>query len=161
MMMKKVLIGLILTVCVLGVKAQSPAAIMPSFKFYTASDAGFTKAQIPANKQSFFMFFDGTCGHCQKVMTELAKRNKELANVNVYLVSLDEFKTINYFMEHYGKSLKGMKNVTLLQDKDRIFIPLFKPTKYPAMFLYSTDKRLKIYSSEEEDVVKIFSMLKS
>lgn len=160
-MMKKIVIALMLTIGFLTLHAQGPTPLMPSFKFYTSANAGFTRTQIPANKQTFIMFFDGTCGHCQKVMTALAKRNKELAGVNVYLVSLDEFRTINYFMENYGKSLIGMKNVTLLQDKDRIFIPLFKPTKYPAMFLYSADKRLKIYSSEETDVVKIFSMLKS
>ena len=159
--MKKILIGFLLIFGCLTANAQAPAPLMPSFKFYTSTNTGFTKTQIPSNKQTFIMFFDGTCGHCQKVMTELARRNKELSQVNVYLISLDEFRTINYFMENYGKPLIGMKNVTLLQDKDRIFIPLFRPTKYPAMFLYSTDKRLRIYSSEESDVTKIFNMFKS
>jgi hypothetical protein len=64
-------------------------------------------------------------------------------------------------MDHYGKALTTMKNVTLLQDRDHVFIPLFKPTKYPAMFVYGADQRLRIYSSEEQDIPKIFSMLKS
>jgi peroxiredoxin len=147
--------------CCLTASAQSPAAFMPAFKFYTSKNTGFTKAQIPAGKSSLIVFFDGTCPHCQKVMGQLAKRNKELQNVNVYLVSLDEFRTINYFMDHYGKALTTMKNVTLLQDRDHVFIPLFKPTKYPAMFVYGADQRLRIYSSEEQDIPKIFSMLKS
>ncbi|WP_432713288.1 peroxiredoxin family protein, partial [Pedobacter sp.] len=153
--MKNLLVALFFAVSCFTVKAQSPATFLPAFKFYTPSNKAYTKAHIPIGKQSLFVFFDGTCPHCQKVMGSLAKHNEELKQANVYLVSLDEFKTINYFMEHYGKALIGMKNVTLLQDRDHVFIPLFKPTKYPAMFLYGTDQRLKIYSSEEEDILKI------
>ncbi|MET3114792.1 putative DCC family thiol-disulfide oxidoreductase YuxK [Pedobacter sp. CG_S7] len=159
--MKKLIIGLLFCVGSFTVCAQSPAALIPAFKFYTAQNTGFTKAQIPKGKQSLFVFFDGTCSHCQKAMTTIASRHKELDKINVYLVSLDEFKTIDYFMSHYGKALIGLKNVSLLQDRDRVFIPLFKPLKYPAMFLYAADQRLKIYSSEEQDISKIFSMLKS
>lgn len=159
--MKRLLIGFIISLCCLSVSAQSPAPMMPAFKFYTSNAQGFTKPQIPAGKQSFVMFFDGTCSHCQKVMGVLAKHSQELKHINVYLVSLDEFRTINYFMDHYGKALVGMKNVTLLQDRDHVFIPLFKPSKYPSMYLYSADKRLRIYSSDEQDISKILSMLKS
>lgn len=159
--MKKLIIGLLFCVFGFNVNAQSPATFIPSFKFYTAQNTGFTKAQIPAGKQSLFVFFDGTCSHCQKVMATIASHHKELEKINVYLVSLDEFKTINYFMARYGKALVGLKNVSLLQDRDHVFIPLFKPTKYPAMFLYAADQRLKIYSSEEQDILKILSMLKS
>jgi hypothetical protein len=159
--MKRLLIGFVLTLCSFTIMAQSPATFMPAFKFYTANNTGFTKAQIPVGKSSLIVFFDGTCSHCQKVMGMLSARHKELQNVNVYLVSLDEFRTINYFMDNYGKALKGMKNVMLLQDRDHVFIPLFKPTKYPAMFVYGADQRLRIYSSDEKDVPKILSMLKS
>ena len=159
--MKRLLIGFVLTLCSFTMLAQSPATFMPAFKFYTAKNTGFTKAQIPAGKSSLIVFFDGTCGHCQKVMTILSARHNELEKVNIYLVSLDEFRTINYFMDNYGKSLKDMKNVLLLQDRDHVFIPLFKPTKYPAMFVYGEDQRLRIYSSDEKDIPKIFNMLKS
>ena len=94
-------------------------------------------------------------------MTQLSKRSKELAQVNIYLISLDEFRTMNYFVDRYGKPFLNMKNVKLLQDKDRIFIPLFKPLKYPSIYLYSTDKRLKIYSSDEHDIPKIISLIKN
>ena len=159
--MKKLLIAFVFSLCCFTVKAQSPATLMPAFKFYTANQTGFTKAEVPAGKPSLIVFFDGTCSHCQKVMGMLAKRNKELQQANVYLVSLDEFRTINYFMDNYGKGLKEMKNVKLLQDRDHIFIPLFKPTKYPAMFVYGADQRLRIYSADEKDISKILSMLKS
>lgn len=159
--MKRLFLGLLCSLFYFTTTAQSPATLMPGFKFYTDNNAGFTKADIPSGRQSLIVFFDGTCGHCQTTMTQLSKRSKELAQVNIYLISLDEFRTINYFVDRYGKPFLGMKNVKLLQDKDRIFIPLFKPLKYPSIYLYSADKRLKIYSSDEHDIPKIMSLLKN
>lgn len=75
------------------------------------------------------------------------------------MVSLDEFRTIDYFMEHYAKPLIGLKNVTLLQDRDHVFIPLFVPAKYPSVYLYSADKKLKFNNSGEVEVSKILNKL--
>jgi peroxiredoxin len=159
--MKNVMLGLLCSLFYFTVAAQSPATLMPGFKFYTEKNAGFTKADVPAGRQTLVVFFDGTCSHCQTSMDLLSKRSKELQAVNILLISLDEFRTMNYFLERYGKPFLAMKNVRLLQDKDRIFIPAFKPLKYPAMFLYSVDKRLKIYTSDEHDIPKIMSLLKN
>lgn len=139
----------------------SPSSAMPDFKFYTSAQAGFTKQQIPAGKESLIVFFDGTCPHCQKVAGDLSKNIKSLGKLNIYMVSLDEFRTIDYFMDHYAKGLSGQKNVTLLQDKDHVFIPLFKPAKYPAVYLYSADKKLKFYNAGETEVAKIIGKLRS
>jgi hypothetical protein len=158
--MKRLLLGLLCSLFYLNVAAQTPATLMPGFKFYTENNAGFTKADIPAGRQNLIIFFDGTCGHCQTTMTMLSKRSKEMQHINIYLISLDEFRTIKYFVDRYGKPFMSMKNVKMLQDRDRIFIPLFKPIKYPSIYLYSADKRLKIYSSDEQDIPKIVSMLK-
>ncbi len=158
--MKRLIITLIISLVGISTYAQKPAVFMPAFKFYTAQNRGFTKEQVSPGKATLVVFFDGTCGHCQKVMTILAREHEALAQANVLLVSLDEFKTINYFMEHYGKALIGKRNVTLLQDRDHVFIPLFKPTKYPAMFVYGADQRLRIYSSDDTDIDKVLNMLK-
>ena len=158
--MKKLLLGLLCAMFCFTAAAQTPATLMPGFKFYTDKNVGFTKADIPSGRPNLIIFFDGTCTHCQTTMSMISKRSKELQHVNIYLISLDEFRTMNYFLEHYGKPFLGMKNVKLLQDKDRMFIPLFKPIKYPAMFVYSADKRLQIYSSDEHDIPKIMSLLK-
>jgi peroxiredoxin len=156
--MKSLFFVLICSVFCFSVAAQVPAS-MPDFKFYTSNQAGFTKNNIPAGKQSLIVFFDATCPHCQKVAGELSKKTKELSKINIYMVSLDEFRTINYFMEHYAKSLIGLKNVTLLQDRDHVFIPLFSPSKYPSVYLYSADKKLKFNNSGEVEVSKILNKL--
>lgn len=156
--MKSLLFALICSLFCFNVAAQTPAT-MPDFKFYTSKLTGFTKNDIPAGKQSLIVFFDATCPHCQKVAGQLSKKTKELSKINIYMVSLDEFRTIDYFMEHYAKALVGQKNVTLLQDRDHVFIPLFVPSKYPSVYLYSADKKLKFNNSGETEVSKILSKL--
>ncbi|PYF73946.1 peroxiredoxin family protein [Pedobacter nutrimenti] len=155
--MKNLISAVVFLLFVYSAKAQDVSPSMPDFKFYTAGGAGFTKQQVPGGKGSLIVFFDATCPHCQKVVSALSKKVKELSKVNVYLVSLDEFRTIDYFMEHYGKALTGLKNVTLLQDKDHIFIPLFKPSKYPSVYVYAANKKLKFYTSGEIEVNEIFN----
>lgn len=159
--MRTLFFSFILSLFCLAGSAQTPSAVMPEFKFYTSNLSGFTKQQIPQGKESLIVFFDGTCPHCQKVAGELSKNTKALSKLNIYMVSLDEFRTINYFMDHYAKGLVGQKNVTLLQDRDHVFIPLFKPSKYPAVYLYSSDKKLKFYNAGETEVSKIIDKIRS
>lgn len=105
------------------------------------------------------MLFDATCEHCQQVAKALSKRSKELSGINFYMVTMDEFRSVNYFMDHFGTGLKGMKNLSILQDKDHVFIPLFHPKQYPSLYLYGTDKKLVYYSSNEKDVPKFFKLI--
>lgn len=105
------------------------------------------------------MFFDATCDHCQQVAKQLSRQTSKLQNVNIYLVSMDEFRSIDYFMSNFAKPLQAMKNVTVLQDKHQVFINLFKPDKYPSMFLYGTNKRLIKFSSNDKEVPKFLALM--
>lgn len=106
------------------------------------------------------MFYDATCEHCQRVAANLSKRSKELGGINIYMITQDEKQSIDYFMSNYAKPLLTMKNVTLLRDKDMVFIPLFHPQQYPSLYLYGKDKRLIYFSSNEKDVSKFFNLFK-
>lgn len=159
--MKQLLIALIITLSSLSLSAQTPTpgTAMPKAVFYKADGKTFTTDQIPKGTKSLIILFDATCEHCQRVASNLSKRSKELTGVNLYLVSQDEFRSIDYFMDNFGKPLKAMKNVTVLQDRDYIFIPLFHPKQYPSLYLYGKDKNLDFYSSNEKDVPKFFSKI--
>ena len=161
--MKKILFSFIITAFSLTVTAQTqapvPGTAMPKAVFYKVNGSSFSTDQIPSGKQSLIMLFDATCEHCQKVAKELSKRNKELSNINFYMVTMDETRSINYFMDNFGVGLKGMKNLSILQDKDRVFIPLFHPKQYPSLYLYGRDKKLTYYSSNEKDVAKFFKLI--
>lgn len=144
----------------LSVSAQDPGSSIPNAIFYNRDNTPFSSYSIPTGKKSFIFFFDATCGHCQKVVAEISKRSKELANVNVYLISQDEYRSIDYFTSTFAKELVAQKNVRILQDRDHVFIMAFHPKQYPSMYLYGPDKKLKFYSSNEKEVSKLFTMVK-
>ena len=139
---------------------QNLGGPVPNAIFYNKDNSAFSTYTIPKGKKSFVYFFDATCGHCQKVIAEFNKRYKELANVNVYMVSQDEYRSIDYFTSTFAKQLSQQKNVKVLQDRDKVFIMAFRPKKYPAMYLYGADRNLQFTSSEEKDVAKILQMAK-
>ena len=145
----------------LSVSAQDllPGSSMPSAIFYNRDNTPFSSYSIPAGKQALIMFFDATCGHCQKVAAQMSKRSKELSKINIYLISQDEYRSIDYFMNNFAKPLLLQKNVKVVQDRDHVFIMAFHPKQYPALYLYGADKKLKFYSSEEKDVQKFFKLI--
>lgn len=158
--MKQLFIAILCCLFADQVNAQLQPQTLPSAVFYKKDGKAFSTAQIPTTKKAFIMFFDATCDHCQQVATQLSKQSGKLANANIYLVSMDEFRSIDYFMTNFGKPLLAMKNVTLLQDKHQAFIPTFKPDKYPSMYLYGTNKRLLKFSSNDKEVPKFLELMK-
>lgn len=161
--MKRFFLAFILAVCSLTVAAQSPTpgTDMPRAIFYKSDGSNFYTDRIPKGSKSLLMLFDATCEHCQKVASNLSKRSKELAGANLYLISQDELRSINYFMDNFAKPLQHMKNVTVLQDRDHVFIPMFHPKQYPALYLYGEDKKLDFYSSSERDLPRFINRIKS
>ncbi|MHA4895601.1 peroxiredoxin family protein [Pedobacter sp. PWIIR3] len=160
--MKHFLLTISLSLLGLFVFAQDPipGSVIPNAVFYKLDGKSFSTSALPKDRKSLIMFYDATCEHCQRVGTVLSKRSKELAGINVYMISLDEVESINYFMNNFAKGLPAMKNVTLLRDKDMVFIPLFHPKQYPSLYLYGKDKKLIYFSSAEKDVPKFFPLMK-
>lgn len=157
--MKQLFIAFICCLFVNQASAQLQSQVLPNAVFYKKDGKTFSTAQIPTTKKAFIMFFDATCDHCQQVARQLSKQSGRLANSNIYLVSMDEFRSIDYFMTNFAKPLMTMKNVTVLQDKHSIFIPTFKPDKYPSMYLYNTSKRLLKFSSNDKEVPKFLELM--
>lgn len=136
-----------------------PGSVMPKAVFYRLDGKSFSTDQIGKDKKCLLMFYDATCEHCQRVAANLSKRSKELANINIYMISLDEAKSINYFMGTFAKPLQAMKSVTVLRDKDMVFIPIFHPQQYPSLYLYGKDKRMIYFTNKEKEVSKFFSLI--
>lgn len=136
-----------------------PGTAMPTTVFYNRNNGMFATQQIPKGRQSLIMFFDATCGHCQQVAAQMNKRYKELAKINIYLVSQDEYRSIDYFTNTFAKDLIRQKNVKVVQDRDHVFIMAFHPRQYPALYLYGPDKKLKFMSSKDTDLPKFFKLI--
>jgi peroxiredoxin len=146
----------------LSVATSAQVQNLPDFTFKKmAEGTDFSKRDIPAGKKVFFMFFDVTCPHCQRTITELNRRQKELSGPNIFLVTMDKKDEVAAFREKYGKELFRLRNVTLLYDGQRQFISRFLPKMFPAMYLFNPQGGLLLYSNEEKDVDQIIRMFHS
>jgi thioredoxin-related protein len=157
--MKKLLLVFAFIAASLSSFAQAQPVDLPSAVFYRANGSKLSTMEFPKNKKSLIIFFDATCPHCQRVVANLSKQSSKLSKVNLYLISQDEFRSINYFMNNFGKPLQTMKNVTVLRDGYFVFIPVFHPRQYPSLYLYGTDRKLILFSSDENDVQKFLSLI--
>ena len=158
--MTKILFPAILLFLALGTSAQ--VQNMPEFNFKRmAEGTEFGKHDLPPGKKTFFIFFDVTCPHCQRTVTELNRRHKELAGPSILLVTMDKKEEVNAFREKYGKDLFRLKNATLLYDGQRQFISRFLPKMFPALYLFNPQGGLLLYSNEEKDVDQFIKMIHS
>lgn len=140
--------------------SQTQPATLPDFKFYTLEGGAFTKKDISHNSKFMLVFFDATCEHCQRELGRIGDSYDHFKNIPLYLISMDEVPAIKNFMATYGKKLNGRKNVTLLQDKDHVFISAFMPTRYPAIYVYTPAEKLIKYYAGETPVQDIIAAVK-
>ena len=155
MMKPFLMICIFMVLTCFSLKAQTPASTIPDFNFYTLDNKPFVTKNIVPGKKTLFVFFDANCDHCQRAVSTLGSNYSSLKTVSIYLVSLDSKPVIQTFMSSYGKNLVDKKNVVLLQDLKYQFIPKFQPKKYPGLFLYSSQKKLIIYTNDEHEVGKV------
>lgn len=134
--------------------AQQPAIPMATdaakqlpadFKFYKLkSGMGFTREDISTERNSVFMLFDPSCGHCQTETGLIAKNYDKLKDVNIYFVSMNDPALMASFLETFGKELVDKPNVEMLYDRNQDFIQKFHvPAQFPANYIYGADGSLK------------------
>lgn len=140
------------------VQSQVRDSIMPDFEFIRVDDASvFTKSNLPSDKKVMFVLFDTSCSHCQQEALTIGKHFTEFKNIDFYFVSMDNKKSINRFMETWGKELKTKENVTVLLDTNRNFITKFQPTRFPAMYIYSEKQKLIKYFGGQKNLEEVLS----
>jgi len=142
----------------INANAQQPA-YLPQFKFFKLDGKPYSNVNINQSKKTLFILFDCTCEHCQREAKELNKAYAKFKNVNVLMVTLDESISIQKFFGSYAPGLNLKPNVTVLQDKNRTFIPTFLPSQYPAMYLYSPAGKLLVYSNGDGGIKKILKSI--
>ena len=140
-----------ISVCV---NAQTPAQTVPVFTLYKLDNASFTNVNLAQNKMLFFFFFDPDCDHCQRAATNLNQQYADYKNAAVYLVSEASQAKIQSFINQYFQQLIKGKNVTVLRDTKNEFLTKFQPLRYPAMFLYSSNKKLLDYEDNAESIFR-------
>lgn len=124
---------------------------MPGFSFFTMAGKSFSDAALPSNTAILIVFVDVDCEHCQKAVSHLNDSAALFARVPLYMVSIAEPGRIKAFARQYGPRLKAI----WLQDPDARNMARFRPVRYPAMFLYSSQKRLLDYEDNVETIFRI------
>lgn len=157
MKLKNLFFALIILFAV-NASAQQPNFI-PQFKFYKLDGKAYSNANLYQSKKTLFVLFDCTCEHCQREAKELNSVYSKFKNVNILMVTLDETMSIQKFFGSYAPGLNLKPNVTVLQDKNKTFIPTFLPTRYPAMYLYAPNGKLLVYSNGDGGIKKILKSI--
>jgi peroxiredoxin len=139
--------------------AQIPAKTIPSFTFKKSDKTEFTNKNLQAGKFQFFVFFDTQCDHCQHAIQYIDQNYSKFNKTAIYLITLESAAKVNPFINKYGTSLKGKKNVILLQDSKNQFIQKFGPRKYPSLFLYSAKNEFIMYDDDEKNLVKFIKQI--
>ena len=143
----------------LNVSSQVPAQTVPNFTFFRLNNDAFCNKDLELSKMLFFVFFDSDCEHCQRAITNLNQNYQLYKKIAIYLITLDDRKKIDHFMNMYGQNLKDKKNVTILQDQQNEFLRKFNPRRYPSMFLYSPVKKLLDYEDNEKGMFRVFKII--
>ncbi|HEX7367781.1 MAG TPA: redoxin domain-containing protein [Pelobium sp.] len=141
--------------------AQEPAQQIPDFKFITTTGQNFTKANLNKNHKTLIVFFDASCSHCQKAGAYFNSHLKDLNPFNVLFITMDEEKAIQLFMKDYAPLIPEDKNVKILRDTARYFVPNFLPRRYPAMYVYDKSQKLLLYVDDDRKFDEVLDKLRA
>jgi hypothetical protein len=141
------------------ISGQPPSPVIPHFQFFRLNNTPFTDNDLPKGKIILIMFIDPDCDHCQQAINNIGEQYNAFKKTDFFLISVYGIDKINQFMSTFGSKLKGKKNVTVLQDKLQQFIFKFHPVRYPAMFLYSPEKKLLDYEDNPESVFRLVTTI--
>lgn len=134
--------------------SAAAALSIPDFTFYKVkSGIKYTKADIPAGKNTVFVLFDPGCSHCQNEAGGLSKNYEKIKDINVVYVSMNDPALMSQFFTTFGKELDGKENVQMLWDRNQEFIQKFHiPNMFPANYVYGPDGQLKTYWEGEKNI---------
>lgn len=143
--------GMVLFLLAFSAQAQQPRQL-PAFTFFQLNSKTFTEKNLLKGRTSVFVLFDSGCDHCQKEIPAIGRKYSQLVNCSFYFVSFNEAGQISDFMKTYGKDFHGKKNVVVLRDSNRQFLPTFFPEKFPAVYMYNPKGILIYYKSGNQDL---------
>ena len=138
---------------------SEPILSIPDFKLYKVkSGFGFEKSDIPTGKNTVFILFDPSCGHCQLEANALSQNYDKVKDINILYVSMNDPALMSSFLSSFGKELDGKPNVEVLYDRDQEFIRKFHvPNMFPANYVYGSDGQLKSYWEGEKNINEIIA----
>lgn len=124
--------------------AQNKLEILPEFDIVTLEGESFSQNNIKKDSQSFFMYYDPSCGHCIQAFKLLNLKSDQLkeADVQIYTVSGSTSEQTQKFFEEIAPKLKNLDNLHILKDKDYAFADAFQVGMFPSGYLYDKENKL-------------------
>lgn len=119
---------------------------IPSFTIYTVPDStAFTHLQLQKNKPLVLIFFNPDCDHCQKETQELVAHKDELQQLQIVMTSALPYHLLKEF--YLGYNVSSMPNVKMGQDINFTLGSIYKPARYPSIYIYDAKGNLaKVYA---------------
>jgi thioredoxin-related protein len=120
--MKKLLFIFLSLVVVAGcTQAQSPSANDPNvnnriqkiapYRILNTDSVYVTPAQLKKGKPVMLIYFSPDCSHCQRLMYEMQPKMKELADVQIVMITFTSYAMIKGFYHDFG--ISRYPNITI------------------------------------------------
>lgn len=135
----------------LGQGTAPPAPVLPDFAFLSAGGRIVRAVDVAGRRPVMIVFVDVECEHCQRAVKRMDDSARLYGRVGLYFVSMADEGVLMKFAGRYGSHLKA----EWLRDPDGRNMVRFRPVRYPAMYLYSPDKRLLAYEDNVETIFRI------
>lgn len=135
---------------------QNELETLPEFDIVTLEGESFSQDNIKKDSQSFFIYFDPTCGHCIQAFKLLNVKSEQLknANVQIYTVSGSTTEQTRNFFKDIAPRLKSLDNLHFLKDLDYAFADAFQVGSFPSGYLYDKENKLvKTYEGTIETIL--------
>ena len=115
---------------------------LPAFSFKDLNDKDFTQKDLSSAYTSILViYFNTTCDHCQYEAQEIYKNKEKFSKTQILFVSDESNATLQAFQDKY--KLAELPNLSVLEDKNKVFGKAFGVTSIPSIFVYDADKNLK------------------
>ncbi len=115
---------------------------LPNFSFKDLSNKDFTEKDLnSAYTSTLVIYFNTTCDHCQYEAQEIYKNKEKFSKTQILLISDEPTKDLQAFQTQY--KLSELPNLSVLEDKNKVFGKAFGITSIPIIFIYDADKNLK------------------
>jgi thiol-disulfide isomerase/thioredoxin len=131
----------------------------PVFTIIAAPDSvAFSSGQLPKGKPLVLIFFNPDCEHCQKETKELLAYKEELKDIPIVMSSALPYKLVKEFYADYN--IASMPNIAMGQDINFALGSKYRPSRYPAIFVYDTTGKLTKVFAGGGDVPSIIEATK-
>lgn len=114
--MKKLLSVCALTLLASCTQAQEKQPVkniehLPVYHILTTDSVKSTSADLKKNRPVMIIYFSPDCSHCQHLMYELKPKLKEIANVQIVMITFTQYELIKEFYKNFG--LSAYPNITV------------------------------------------------